>query len=153
MNRYIINDDVLCFTSINNGTGTFLIEKDKELDLEINPLDLVKLSCKFYGNSYGIQRHFIIDVFDFYIKTPIIVSLYNMFIYFPTTTPSSDKCIWIAYNNIDRYVREDGFTKIYFDGGKEINIDVSYATIDNQITKCIKIEKYLRCIMNKTLEK
>ncbi|UKI27329.1 MAG: competence protein ComK [Bacilli bacterium] len=64
-----------------------------------------------------------------------------MFIYFPTTTPSSDKCIWIAYNNIDRYVREDGFTKIYFDGGKEINIDVSYATIDNQITKCIKIEK------------
>lgn len=153
MNRYIINDDVLCFTSINKGTGTFLIEKDKELDLEINPLDLVKLSCKFYGNSYGIQRQFVIDVFDFYIKTPIIVSLYNMFIYFPTTTPSSDKCIWIAYNNIDRYVREDGFTKIYFDGGKEINIDVSYATIDNQITKCIKIEKYLRCIMNKTLEK
>ncbi|UKI27328.1 MAG: competence protein ComK [Bacilli bacterium] len=47
MNRYIINDDVLCFTSINKGTGTFLIEKDKELDLEINPLDLVKLSCKF----------------------------------------------------------------------------------------------------------
>ena len=153
MNRYIINDDVLCFTSINDGSGTFLIEKDDELDFDISPLDLVKYSCKFYGNSYKMQRQFIIDLFNYYIKTPIVISPYNMFIFFPTTTPNSSKCIWIAYNNIDRYVEENGFTRIYFDGGKEINIDVSYTTIDNQITKCIKIEKYLRCFMKKTLEK
>ena len=39
--------------------------------------------------------------------------------------------------------------KIYFDNGKEMNIKVPYTTIDNQITKCIKIEKYLNGIMRK----
>ena len=100
-----------------------------------------------------IQRQFVIDIFNYYIKTPIIVSSYNMIIFFPTCTPSSKKCIWLAYNNITRYVKESNGTKIYFDNGKEMNIKVPYTTIDNQITKCIKIEKYLNGIMRKTVEK
>ena len=153
MNNYIVNDDVLCFTSVNDGNETFLIERDNEINLDVNSFELIKRSCKFYGNSYKIQRQFIIDVFNYYIKTPIVISPYCMLIFFPTTAPNSNKCIWISYNNIDRYVKEDGFTRIYFSGGKEINIDVSYATIDSQITKCIKIEKYLKCIMRKALDK
>ena len=51
--------------------------------------------------------------------------------------------IWISYNNIDRYVKEKDYTKIFFKGGKVINISTSFSTIDSQITKCIKIEKYL----------
>lgn len=153
MRNYVVNDDVLCFTSYRKENGTFLISKDDEFDLNIKSLDLLKYGCRFYGNSYNMQRQFIIDIFNYYIKTPIVVSPYNMLIFFPTCAPNSNKCIWIAYNNIDRYVKENGYTKIYFSGGKEINIDVSYSTIDNQITRCIKIEKYLRSIMKKVSEK
>ena len=39
------------------------------------------------------------------------------------------------------------YTKIYFKGGKILNISASYTTIDSQITKCIKIEKYLSNIL------
>ena len=35
------------------------------------------------------------------------------------------------------------YTKIYFKGGKILNISASYSTIDNQITRCIKIEKFI----------
>ena len=151
MRNYIITDDVLCFTS--NGYGTYVVEKNKDFYLSIDCLKLLKYGCNFYGNSYNIQRQFVIDIFNYYIKTPIIVSSYNMIIFFPTCTPSSKKCIWLAYNNITRYVKEINGTKIYFENGKEMNIKVPYTTIDNQITKCIKIEKYLNGIMRKTVEK
>ena len=153
MKSYILTDDVLCFAPNKDGIGAYVVEKDNEFSLGIDCLKLLKYGCNFYGNSYNIQRQFVIDVFNYYIKTPIIVSSYNMIIFFPTCTPSSKKCMWISYNNITRYVKENNGTKIYFDNGKELNIRTSYTTIDNQITKCIKIEKYLNGIMRKTVEK
>ncbi len=150
MKSYIITDDVLCFTSnYIEGNGTLVVEKNKEIMVEVNSLKLIKNCCKFYGNSYNIQRQFVIDIFNYYIKTPIILSPYNMLIFFPTSSPSSNRCIWISYSNIDRYVKEEKSTKIFFKGGKIINIEVPYYIIDNQITKCIKIEKYLNNIINK----
>lgn len=153
MQGYILNDDVLYFSSDKNGIGTFITEKGRKLYLKISCIKLLKYSCNFYGNSYNIQRQFVIDVFNYYIKTPIITSSFNMIIFFPTSSPSSDKCVWIAYNNVTRYVKENNRTKIYFDNGNVLSLNVPYVTIDNQITKCIKIEKYLNSIMRKTVEK
>lgn len=144
MNYYIINEDVLCFTSdLGNSNGTMVIEKKRKFTVEIEAFKLLKKSCRWYGNSYNIHRQFVIDKFNFYIKTPIIVSKADRLIFFPTAAPDSKRCIWISYNNVDRYVKELNRTKVYFKGGKILDIDVSYTTIDNQITKCIKIEKFL----------
>lgn len=145
MNKYFINGDVLCFTQ-DNDDEIMIVEKNKKFNIEGNSLKFIKKCCRYYGHSYNIQRQNIIDIFNFYIKTPIVLSEYNMIILFPTTSPSSKECIWIAYNNVDRYVKENGYTKIYFKGGKILNISASFSTIDSQITKCIKIEKYLRNI-------
>ena len=154
MRDYIINENLLCFTQDTNDKNKILVvEKSKNVTFNGNSLSFLKKCCFCYGHSYNIQRQFVIDHFNYYIKTPIIVSSYNMIIFFPTCTPSSKKCIWLAYNNITRYVKESNGTKIYFDNGKEMNIKVPYTTIDNQITKCIKIEKYLNGIMRKTVEK
>lgn len=111
--------------------------------MQIDTFKLLKKSCTFHGNSYNKQRQFVIDNFNFYIKTPIIVSGRELCIFFPTCSPSSKECIWVSYNNVDRYVKEEDYTKIYFKGGKILNISASYNTVDNQITRCIKIEKYL----------
>ena len=54
-----------------------------------------------------MQRQFIIDTFNYYIKTPIVLSEYDMIIFFPTTSPKSKECIWISYNNVERYVKEN----------------------------------------------
>ncbi len=40
-------------------------------------------------------------------------------------------------------LKKKDYTKIFFKGGKVINISTSFSTIDSQITKCIKIEKYV----------
>lgn len=152
MNYYILNSDVLCFTQdLGNSNGTMVIEKKRTFNVEVDAFRLLKKSCMWYGNSYNAQRQFIIDKFNFYIKTPIIIDGRDLLIFFPTTTPSSKECIWVCYNNVDRYIKEKTYTKIYFKGGKILNISASYTTVDNQITRCIRIEKYLndRLIKNR----
>lgn len=146
--EYVINDKLLCFTQdINDKNSILVVEKDRKMTLKGNSFRFLKKCCYCYGHSYNIQRQFIIDHFNYYIKTPIILSEYNKIILFPTASPESNDCIWIAYNNIDRYVEIDKkYTEIYFKGGKILKIKASYTTIDNQITKCIKIEKKLNSL-------
>ena len=144
MEGYILNSDVLCFTQdIDDEKKVLIVEKNKKFNIDADCFKFIKKCCMVYGHSYTMQRQFVIDIFNYYIKTPIIVSDYNMIIFFPTASPNSKECIWISYNNIDRYVKEKDYTKIFFKGGKVINISTSFSTIDSQITKCIKIEKYL----------
>ena len=144
MNDYIINENTLCFAQdMDNDDTLLVIEKTKKINIKMKCLKFINKCCCCYGYSYNMQRQFVIDKFNFYIKTPIIVSEYNMFIFFPTASPHSKDCIWISYNNVERYVKEKDYTKVYFEGGKVLNINAKYTTIDNQITKCIKIERYL----------
>ena len=144
MNYYILNSDVLCFTQdLGNSNGTMVIEKDRKFTVEIDCFKLLKKSLRWHGNSYNIQRQFVIDKFNFSIKTPIIMNGRDVIIFFPTRTPSSKECIWVCYNNVDRYIKEEDYTKIYFKGGKILNISAKYNTVDNQITRCIKIEKFI----------
>ena len=145
MNYYILNSDVLCFTEdLGNSNGTMVIEKDRKFNVQMDCFKLLKKSCIWYGNSYNIQRQFVIDKFNFSIKTPIVMNGKDIIIFFTTCSPSSKECICVCYNNVDRYVKEEDYTKIYFKGGKILNISASYSTIDNQITRCIKIEKFIR---------
>lgn len=144
MEGYVLNSDVLCFTQdIEDEKKVLIIEKTKKINIDEDCFKFLKKCCMLYGHSYNMQRQFVIDIFNYYIKTPIVVSDYNGIILFPTASPESKECIWISYNNIDRYVKEKEYTKIYFKGGKVLNISASFSTIDNQITKCIKIERYL----------
>ena len=150
MKNYVLNSNVLCFTQdVENEENVLIIEKKAKINIKMDCFKFLKTSCSFYGHSYKMQRQFIIDNFNFYIKTPIIISEYEMIIFFPTTSPKSKECIWISYNNVERYVREHNYTKIYFKGGKVINVSVPYCTIDSQITKCIKIEKFINNIKMK----
>ena len=148
MRDYIINEDILCFTQDSiEKNNVLVIEKAKRLTFKGNSLKFLKKCCFCYGHSYNIQRQFVIDHFNYYIKTPIILSEYNKIILFPTASPESNKCIWLSYNNIERYVEaEKNYTEIYFKGGKVLKIRAPYTTIDNQITKCIKIEKLLNSL-------
>lgn len=145
MDNYVINNNLLCFTQDEKNTSDLIIiEKDRKFTIKGSCLRFLKKCCYCYGHSYNLQRQFVIDNFNYYIKTPIILSEYKNIILFPTASPNSKKCIWIAYNNIDRYVKEDNdHTSIYFKGGQIFKVNVPYTTIDNQITKCIKIEKLL----------
>lgn len=96
---YILNSDVLCFTQdIDDEKKVLIVEKNKKFNIDADCFKFIKKCCMVYGHSYTMQRQFVIDIFNYYIKTPIIVSDYNMIIFFPTAAPNSKECIWISYN-------------------------------------------------------
>ena len=83
MNYYILNSDVLCFTQdLGNSNGTMVIEKDRKFTVQIDCFKLLKKSLRWHGNSYNIQRQFVIDKFNFSIKTPIIMNGRDIIIFF-----------------------------------------------------------------------
>lgn len=144
MNDYIINSNTLyIMQGVSDSNETLIVEKDKEFFSNADAFKVIKKSCGYYGYSYRGQRDFIVEKLNFAIKTPIIVSNYKGIIFFPTSSPNLKKCIWISYNNIDRYIKDNDNTKIFFKGGKILSINTSFVVIDNQVTKCIKIEKFL----------
>ena len=94
MRDYVINEELLCFTQDTIEKDNILvIEKSKRLTFKGNSLKFLRRCCFCYGHSYNIQRQFVIDHFNYYIKTPIILSEYNKIILFPTASPESNKCI------------------------------------------------------------
>lgn len=145
MSNYIINTNTLYI--MYDTDNTLIVEKDKEVISNSAPFKIVKKSCGYYGYSYRGQRDFIVEKLNFAIKTPIIISNYKNIMFFPTASPNLEKCIWISYNNIDRYINDNNNTKIFFKGGKTLSIDTSFTIIDNQVTKCIKIEKFLSSLV------
>ena len=71
MRDYIINEDILCFTQDSiEKNNVLVIEKAKRLTFKGNSLKFLKKCCFCYGHSYNIQRQFVIDHFNYYIKTP-----------------------------------------------------------------------------------
>ncbi len=109
MKYYIINEDVLCFTvDTGKSNGTMVMEKNRKFTVELECFKLLKKSCRWYGNSYNMQREFIIDKFNYYIKTLIIMSNPDKILLFPTSSPTSKKCIWM-----EKFINEKVVEKLY----------------------------------------
>ena len=60
--------------------------------------------------------------------------------------------IWISFNNLLKYEKQDNFTVLYFNGGKVISLDFSYYIIDNQVTRSLILD-YEYNKRRKSLEK
>ena len=70
MRDYVINEELLCFTQDTIEKDNILvIEKSKRLTFKGNSLKFLRRCCFCYGHSYNIQRQFVIDHFNYYIKT------------------------------------------------------------------------------------
>ena len=61
-------------------------------------------------------------------------------IFFPLKSVR-DKCnIWISFNNLEKYIKNDDKTIFIFKNGKEVIIDFSYYIIDNQVTRSLMLD-------------
>lgn len=140
---YEINSSTLLLVAIND-KKTIIYDKDSETKINKRSSKIIDESCKFFGSSLIGRQEGTKDMIGITIKVPIIIEESRNIIFFPTSSPRNHLCSWISYNNLLKYVKIDKFkTRLYFVGGKEIDIDVSYNIVDNQITRCIKLEKTL----------
>ena len=143
MENYEINSKTLAIVPITDRV-THIIEEDNDFFINQNSFDIVDKSCRYFGSSYEGRHIGTISMLGISYKTPILVEETQNIIIFPTQTPKCDKCCWILLNKIENYSKNDKFSKVKFKNGYELNLDISYGSLENQIYRSTMLDSIVR---------
>ena len=129
----------------NKKESSLVYEDDDRYIIEQTPFSIMEESCKYFGSTYEGRKDGAKEILGAEYKVPIVIEDANNLIVFPTTSPSSDNCCWISLKRIKKIVKIDANnTKIIFDNNKEIIIDCSYRSLENQISRASRFDLILR---------
>lgn len=141
--KYDIGTNTLLLVALSKDE-TMVYERNDEFGVKEKSSKLVDDSCKFFGSSLVGRQEGTKNLIGVSVKAPIIIEETKEIIFFPTNSPRSDVCSWVSYTNLLKYERIDStHTRLYFANNRKIDIEVSYNVIDNQVTRCIKLERVL----------
>ena len=140
---YEVNSSTLALIPLNN-FETKVIEMDNTFNIKKSVFEIIKESCEYFGSTYLGRHEGTKKLIGISHKAPIIIEESKSIIYFPTTSPRLEKCIWFALNNIKKYYNINGKTEILFNNNKSIKINISYGSFDNQFLRATKLESVLR---------
>ena len=143
MDSYEINKDTYAVMSINDGVSKIL-EKDDEYFVNKNSYEVMEDSCSYYGSSCEGRIKGTKQILGSNYKVPIVVEETNEIIFFPTEAASNANCIWLSLNNIKSYERNNGFTKVTFNSGKELIVKMSISSFETQILRANRLGSIIR---------
>ena len=108
-------------------------------------------SCKYYGSSYKGRIEASKDLLECSYKLPIIVEESSALIFFPIKSSLLQDCCWINVNSIKKIEKVGNKSNITFNNGKELLLDISKLSLENQIYRSSKLESiiYKRIIAKK----
>ena len=142
--KYEINKGTLAVVP-NAEIGSLVYEDDERYVINQTPFSIMEDSCMYFGSTYEGRKQGAKKILNAEYKIPIVVEDSNNLIVFPTTSPYSDDCCWISLKRIKNIEKIDANnTKIIFDNNKEIIIDCSYRSLENQISRASRLDIILR---------
>ncbi|WP_087973334.1 competence protein ComK [Oceanobacillus rekensis] len=118
-----------------NQTITRVLEEDAEYVLNKPPTKIIDEACRFFGVSLKGRQDGTKDISGITHKAPISIEPSSGMYFFPTTSPSSPNCSWIAHSHIDKVSRAGKQTEITFKNGRKIVLDISYGSMLNQLQR------------------
>lgn len=128
---------------------TMVVEKDYKTLIPQKTTDVLKANCEYYGSSLEGRIKGSQQQLGMKYKLPIVIENSREIIFFPTISPKVIGCYWIALNNIKTYKKDGYYSKIIFNDGLELNIPVSYESLENQIFRATKLLLITRKRQNK----
>lgn len=142
--KYEINRGTLAIVP-NEEKGSVVYEDEERYIVDQRPFEIMEESCKYFGSTYEGRKNGAKEMLGAEYKVPIIVEDSSNLIVFPTTSPQSDDCVWISLKRVNKIIKIDSNnTKIIFDNNKEIIVDSSYRTIENQLSRASRLDLILR---------
>ncbi|WP_077297251.1 competence protein ComK [Virgibacillus pantothenticus] len=120
----------------NNKPMTMVLEEQGEYAVRCTPSKMIDHACKYFGSSLKGRQDGTRDICGITHKAPITVDPLSGMYFFPTISPSSSQCTWIAHSHIDQVQKKDEYdTEIIFHNGKSIVVEISYGSMLNQIQR------------------
>ena len=139
MELYEINRSTLAIISMGR-TITKVLEEDGSMVISNSSFAILDHSCKYFGSSYVGRKEGSIAIMGNSYKLPIVVEESQNLVFFPTTSPEDENCIWLAINKIKSYKKKKySTTSVVFDNDTTINVPLSYGAFQNQIFRASRL--------------
>lgn len=123
---------------------TRVITSEFDRIINENTKNIVDNSCKYFGSSLMERVNMTKRLVRISSKSPVIIEESKNIIFFPLKSVREKNNIWISFNNIKSYIKEDNKTLIIFNDNQQIKLDFSYYIVDNQITRCMMLDYELK---------
>lgn len=147
--KYEFNKGTLAIVP-NEENSCLVYEDEERYIIADSAFHVMEESCKYFGSTYAGRKDSAKEILGAEYKVPIVVEDSSNMVVFPTTSPLSKDCAWISLNRVKKFEKIDSNnTKIVFDNNKEIIIDCSYRSIENQISRASRLDFILRKHKNK----
>ena len=129
----------------NDNEKSVVYEDNERYIVDQTPFNIMEESCLYFGSSYEGRKKGAKNILGAEYKVPIVVEDSNNLIIFPTTSPQSKDCSWISLKRIKNIKKVDSNnTKIIFDNDKEIIVDCSFRSLENQLSRASRLDLILR---------
>ena len=148
INSYEININTLAIIPINDKLSK-IIEDDNIYTINQKTTDIIDHSCKYFGSSYSGRHEGTKTLIGVNYKTPVVIEESREIIFFPTSSPRFENCSWIALNKIKNYEKNLNNSKIIFQNDLELELNISYGSLENQILRATLLESTIRKRKNK----
>ena len=143
MKNYEVSDETYAVIGKNGGRSK-IIESFNEYDIEKDAYSVMDESCEYYGSNYKGRLKAAKSILNCSYKLPILVEESNFLIFFPIKSSLEEDCVWINLNKIKNIEKVDSKTNIIFENNKNLLVDASKMSIENQIYRSTRLENLLR---------
>ncbi len=142
--KYEINKGTLALVP-DNLESCIVYEDNEQYNIDQKAFSIMEESCKYFGSTYEGRKNGSKSILGVEYKVPIVIEDSDNLIVFPTTSPSSDDCAWISLKRVKKIEKlEFNNTKIIFDNDREIVVNCSYRSIENQLFRASRLDIILR---------
>ncbi len=142
MINYQINENTLAIFPFNKKSKVY--EENNSFIVDKSVHAIIEESCKYFGSSFSGRSQGTVSLIGITHKKPIIIEETKEIIFFPTSSPRLNSCCWISLNNLEKYERFKGKSKLIFNNNEELLVDISYGIINNQVLRASRLESTLR---------
>ncbi len=143
MESYEINKNTCAVIGVSDNVSR-IIEGEDEYVVGKSGYQVMEDSCEYYGSSCEGRMKGTKMILGSNYKVPIVVEESNEIIFFPTESPNSENCVWFSLNNVEKYERYEGFTKVTFVSGKELIVKMSVYSFENQLLRANRLGSMIK---------
>ena len=130
--------------------STKIVTLTDEFIVHSSTKKIIDDSGRFFGSSLSDRIKATNRLVNMASKTPILIEESRNIIFFPLKSTREKNNIWVSFNNLEKYEKEEDKTIFYFKNNRVISLKFSYYIVDNQVTRSIlldyEINKRRKCL-------
>ncbi|WLR51509.1 competence protein ComK [Bacillus tianshenii] len=150
--QFEINEKTMAVVAEQGLEGTVysrVLEVENEFVLPLKPVKVIDKSCRYFGSSLKGRQEGTKAITGITYKPPIAIDPTSDIYMFPTNSPRSQQCTWVAHSYISHYKPSaQGNTIVTFANGQSITLKISFRSFENQLNRTAQF----RYLLSKRLQ-